>query len=63
MAGCSSGTKKLTLSKVLDRVLESYEEEDLSDITESEEEIVDHVDDDGNQQLFVPFKCSNQILS
>ena len=54
MTDCSSGTKKLTLSEVLDKVLESDEEEDLSDITESEDEIGDYEDDDGNEQLFFP---------
>ena len=48
MTDCSSGTKKLTLSEVLDRVLESDEEEDLSDSTEPEDEIGDSEDDDGN---------------
>ena len=44
--------KKLTLSEVLDRVLESDEEVDLSDITESEDEIRDYEDDDANHYLF-----------
>ena len=54
MSGCSSVTKKPTLSEVFDWVLESDEEEDLSDITESEDEIGDYEDDDNNQQLLVP---------
>ena len=53
MAGCSSGTKNL--EEGLDNVLESDEEEDLSNITEPEDEIGGYEDDDGNQQLFVPF--------
>ena len=54
MSGCSSVAKKPTLSEVFDWVLESDEEEDLSDITESEDEIGDYEDDDNNQQLLVP---------
>ena len=54
MSGCSSVTKKPTLSEVFDWVLESDEEEDLSAITESEDEIGDYEDDDNNQQLLVP---------
>ena len=54
MSGCSSVTKKPTLSEVFDWVLESDDEEDLSDITESEDEIGDYEDDDNNQQLLVP---------
>ena len=54
MSGCSSVTKKPTLSEVFDWVLESDEEEDLSAITESEHEIGDYEDDDNNQQLLVP---------
>ena len=42
------------MSEVFDWVLESYEEEYLSDITESEDEIRDYEDDDNNQQLSVP---------
>ena len=42
------------MSEVFDWVLERYEEEYLSDITESEDEIGDYEDDDNNQQLSVP---------
>lgn len=61
MAGYSSGTKKLTLSEVLDSFLVSDEERDLSGITESEDETRDYEDDDANQQLFV--RSNVQILS
>lgn len=61
MAGYSSGTKKLTLSEVLDSFLVSDEERDLSGITESEDETRDYEDDDANQQLFV--RSNVQIFS
>ena len=61
MAGYWSGTKKLTLSEVLDSFLVSDEERDLSGITESEDETRDYEDDDANQQLFV--RSNVQIFS
>lgn len=53
MADCSSKRKKSSLDEVIAGVSQSDEEQELSDIEESESEMGDFEDEEWNQQLLV----------
>ena len=53
MADCSSKHKKLSLDEVIAEVLQSDEEQELSEFEECIIEIRDFEDEEGNEQLLV----------
>ena len=53
MAASCSKQKKLSLEEVIAGVLQSDEENELSSFEESESELEDFEDEEGNQMLFV----------